>query len=434
MEIDQASLNALGMIRSLLATREEQYDRAVQTSVYGKNGPAWQNFLTTIHFACKGQDNPPEVRYEYPETAIVRRALTPENALSFLSQTVKESRLETGHKSAELSVNVRFSSAGSGRQSHPEWSRWPADVFLFDPVMGQNYAPNTPLIAVEAPYYPSFSQLLSEFFDIRNQSWTNYFRGQIVAVLPDFRARISKFIIGQGCLRAEIDGRFSEVSDLVAKIYAASSASRLCQEMIRLEEPAFRVDLADTPTMASVVVMCGKTHDVLDQRTFQQNTTWQDPGVSIEQPEQEIEQMILTGECETLEFKLKLSRSERLVKTAVAFANTKGGTIIFGVDDEHQVLGCEIRGMADTITNMIRGNCDPLPEFSTRIVEHQGKSLFLVDVIESSRVHVVRELGPFIRAQGTTRVPTADELAALFSRKDRRGLTNALFNFNYDNE
>ena len=51
--------------------------------------------------------------------------------------------------------------------------------------------------------------------------------------------------------------------------------------------------------------------------------------------------MILTGESETLEFKEKLDKGkpERLAKTAVAFANTKGGTIVFGIDDDHHVSG-----------------------------------------------------------------------------------------------
>jgi hypothetical protein len=62
--------------------------------------------------------------------------------------------------------------------------------------------------------------------------------------------------------------------------------------------------------------------------TFQRGVAWREPGVIIEMPEEEIEQMLLTGECETLEFREKLdkSRPERLAKTVTAFANTESAS------------------------------------------------------------------------------------------------------------
>jgi predicted HTH transcriptional regulator len=145
----------------------------------------------------------------------------------------------------------------------------------------------------------------------------------------------------------------------------------------------------------------------------------------VEVPEDEIEQILLTSESETLEFKEKLEKSgpEKIAKTATDFANTKGGTIVFGVDDDHRVVGCAIKGMADTITNIIRGNCDPPPEFAIRVVHHEGKDLVLVRIVESSgSVHTVKDRGPFIRANGTNRAPNSYELEALFRR--RRSITD----------
>ena len=50
---------------------------------------------------------------------------------------------------------------------------------------------------------------------------------------------------------------------------------------------------------------------------------------------------ILAGESEVLEFKRDVpEQSIKFIKTVVAFANGKGGTIVFGVDDKtHKIEG-----------------------------------------------------------------------------------------------
>jgi ATP-dependent DNA helicase RecG len=128
--------------------------------------------------------------------------------------------------------------------------------------------------------------------------------------------------------------------------------------------------------------------------------------------------MLLIGESETLEFRERLSdKRTRLAKTAVAFANTRGGTIVFGVDDDHQVVGCETKGIADTVTNILRSICDPLPEFVTEILCHENKQLLLVRVaVSKGPVYTVKELGPFIRSNATNRAPTSREIEFLLRR------------------
>ena len=51
---------------------------------------------------------------------------------------------------------------------------------------------------------------------------------------------------------------------------------------------------------------------------------------------------IEVGESDTLEFKERLSdNSIKWLKTVVAFANGRGGRIVFGVDDQHRVKGLD---------------------------------------------------------------------------------------------
>jgi hypothetical protein len=213
---------------------------------------------------------------------------------------------------------------------------------------------------------------------------------------------------------------FLRPGDLVVKLYAEGANGRLVQETIKTENSFVEVPVADKPSFVSVAIVSAETGEALDERAFREGVNWRQPNVVVEPALPELEQLLLTGESETVEFREKLDtkRPQRLAKTAVAFANTKGGTIVFGVDDDHRVVGCEIHGMADKITNFLRSLCEPPPSFRTRVVVQESKQLLLVEVQESpSVVHTVKELGPFIRANGSNRAPTSYELALLFGRR-----------------
>ena len=49
-----------------------------------------------------------------------------------------------------------------------------------------------------------------------------------------------------------------------------------------------------------------------------------------------INEIISKGESETIEFKKSLSEWRKIIETASAFSNTKGGIILVGVDDKHR--------------------------------------------------------------------------------------------------
>ena len=55
---------------------------------------------------------------------------------------------------------------------------------------------------------------------------------------------------------------------------------------------------------------------------------------------QSLKELLLSGESETVEF--KTSFGKEAIETLVAFANTKGGTILIGVNDKGEVAGVKI--------------------------------------------------------------------------------------------
>jgi hypothetical protein len=421
-----ADLTMLEKVLELISRRTDTYETGVQTTVCWNSESGWLNSITRFQFIRKGENPPSEIAYEYPNLHIIRRLLGPESTASVLKGLVENQCLRLGEHHNPLKYDGRFSVGatvigGTNRQRHSEWSQWPADIFELEPnnVYGQNWPPDQPLIQMNAPYYPSLEHVLFDVLGIRVQGWTHYLRGQVMIVLPDFRARISKLTVALKYLRAEVDCAFLPVPDLMMKTYAESRTALLVHATTRLQEPFVQFDLLDRPSFVGTALICASTGDILDERTFREGVSSREPNVVVEPVTTEIEQLLLTGEGETVEFKEKLDpSSSRLVKTAVAFANTRGGTVVFGVDDDQRSVGCDVQGMAERITSILRSRCDPPPQFTTKVVKHEGKELFLVQIAESSAtVHVVKELGPFIRANRSNRTPTSHELELMMGRR-----------------
>jgi ATP-dependent DNA helicase RecG len=65
---------------------------------------------------------------------------------------------------------------------------------------------------------------------------------------------------------------------------------------------------------------------------------------------------IQLGESKILELKSELPQHDQIAKTIVSFANTSGGKLVLGVDDQRQVVGLnedDTLALQDRITAII---------------------------------------------------------------------------------
>lgn len=91
------------------------------------------------------------------------------------------------------------------------------------------------------------------------------------------------------------------------------------------------------------------------------------------------------GEGVRLEFKRKVSSPEKIARTLVAFANTSGGSILFGVDDDKSVVGVDSeKSEIEMIRTAGSLHCEPAIEPKIAIVAYDGKDVIVVTVEESS--------------------------------------------------
>lgn len=94
--------------------------------------------------------------------------------------------------------------------------------------------------------------------------------------------------------------------------------------------------------------------------------------------------LISTGESETVEFKKSTAALREGIETICAFANQRGGYLLFGLADDGTVVGQQVTD--DTIKNIanaVKLNTDPKLYPSIQRIEMQGKTCVLITVEES---------------------------------------------------
>ena len=122
---------------------------------------------------------------------------------------------------------------------------------------------------------------------------------------------------------------------------------------------------------------------------------------------------ILAGESKNVEFKVsRPGKSIKYMKSVVAFANGKGGRIVFGIDDgTRAVVGIPNESVfheMDAITNAISDSCEPVivPDVYPQTID--GKTIIIVEISAGKqkpyyiKADGITE-GVYMRVSGTSR-------------------------------
>lgn len=91
----------------------------------------------------------------------------------------------------------------------------------------------------------------------------------------------------------------------------------------------------------------------------------------------------LIAECTAYDFKQEVERKKikSWLKSVSAFANTEGGSLFFGVNNDGIVVGLEHPQQdAEFISENIKARLDPIPEMTLTPMEHDGKVVLEVHV------------------------------------------------------
>ena len=129
----------------------------------------------------------------------------------------------------------------------------------------------------------------------------------------------------------------------------------------------------------------------------------------------ELMRMVRGGEDTYLELKVKLSNSERIAQGIVALANTGGGVIVFGVNDQLRVEGVDHpEEVQDELVRICREEIVPtLIPFIDRLAFDNGRRIVALEIQGKQRPYRTREGKFFVRIGAEKREATDNELSEL---------------------
>lgn len=88
------------------------------------------------------------------------------------------------------------------------------------------------------------------------------------------------------------------------------------------------------------------------------------------------------GEHVCQDFKQTFNDPHKIARSAVAFANQKGGSLFAGVDDKGQVTGTLARSEYYHLADILEHYCRPVPEAECLVHHIEGKEVLEVYIFE----------------------------------------------------
>ncbi len=153
-------------------------------------------------------------------------------------------------------------------------------------------------------------------------------------------------------------------------------------------------------------------HEPQTPRSFPEYLTTPAPETS----RSELMTLVRGGEDTYLELKVKLSNPERIAQGIIALANTGGGVIVFGVNDNLRVEGVDdAEAVRDELKRICREDITPAVfPYIDILAFDNGLRIVALDVDTKRRPHRTRDGRYFFRLGAETREATREELSILF--------------------
>lgn len=374
----------------------------------------------------------PERAWQYEECTFVSTTLPISTVYNILDGNTSQ-QIQAASVTLEFTLNghCNFQHKPSYAQyDNPQlsWPSWEYIPSLVQPPQ-QFQPPSGFLIGPISPSFVAFSAAFNAFFldEFALSGTTNPSFGQVAIRLCDERGRIGAITIAPTHLEIEVDGNALEGTSLelmatTDRAMVAVSGAGIVHVPLPHGLPSdawlwLRSDTEWYDYCSLGGYAAYRRADIRDERPSK-------PGADIAA-------MIAQGESEHVEFKGQLPSNSpasrrTALKTIVAFANTGGGTLLYGVDDDGLVCGLPTatQETVDGFINTLRASTAPMPSCRP-FLHYFGDKRILVVEVEASQGSIYALTVDadkhefFVRRGATTFRAQSGELEAI-AKRDRR--------------
>jgi hypothetical protein len=398
-----------------LETRSNSYGSVSVKSAIFKREPVWENIVTKVLPLHKSDSYVKKEKSDYGSLVLFEQLISLDSLIEMIKKLPEKGASTITLGDYEVQVESESLQDGYKYDSGEEYLNvgWFFERYCYKS-HSKGY-PTEPLVSKGLPLFPDFRMAVNEVLGVDIAKYSDLYG--IVICLPKYGAKIEEVNIGSEEVKLRIQPRDAIIENLIGKLYC-ERGKEVKHADVEFENNVGIAQIGFKPDSMYVMLLSKIDNEVLDSRRYY--SSWQPlpKGVVIDIPQYELRELISYGETETMEFKEKISKPEELAETVVAFANTKGGIVLLGVDDHSKVIGFYEDGCEDTITNILRSHCSPELKYKISKRQADERDIIIIHVEEGSdKPYFVRDKGPYIRANATNRIATRYEIDEIYKQK-----------------
>lgn len=142
----------------------------------------------------------------------------------------------------------------------------------------------------------------------------------------------------------------------------------------------------------------------------------------------DVKNLAQTGEGTYLEFKRTIPTAEKIAREIAAFANTYGGTLLVGVDDDKSLVGVKGYHEEEFLLNKATHEiCEPSVDITIEVVHFGERDLLVIRVPEvgNKPIFVKGKKGKtvYVRKGDQNKVASKELVAVMENKHSEKGVT-----------
>lgn len=414
-KLDPVNIKLKDEIKNIIRKRTGIYRSVLIVTALSKNQDSWKNIFTKITLSDKDENISENSNYG---TFILNKVcITIEDFLKMLDDLIMQGILKI--------KNCPDVKAKGGFDQNTYWrytpsnneyfkNEWPLNLYVFNVESNlKGSLQSGPLASPQYPYFPDDESAIKYYagFDTPQRF------GDILVFLPNYQIKINKLTIASEHLNLDVTTNGILQEEIIGKLYYEKE-ELIKTENFSIDKNPKSIHIGFIPDMISLHLL-RNNGEILDFRKSYLKWPSSSKDVVIEVKEGDIIEMIKQGENQRVEFKREINKGkEEFAETAVAFANSEGGAILLGIDDNTNIVGTYEEKIEERVMSILRSRCEPLIEPDIKKITIEDKPIVVIRINEGkNKPYILRDRGVYIRSGSSDRSASRMELDEFYEEK-----------------
>ena len=328
-----------------------------------------------------------------------------------------------GRINAENGFEQSYEHVSSRTRYNGYYNDWPSYCFRASLNEQKTFSKmSRRLIKLGLPAYPNFFEAFKVFFQ-PTQDLNHYNPTIVNFMIPNYDARISLLKIAGDQISVSVECKEISLGDLVVQIFCkASDVKYQHSGDLKFDDAGMIKFSADfEPNHIYVYLLDSKNNKSIDSKSFDPYYIHITDGIKVDTSIEILEEVLAAGENKRVEFKHTLDGNHNeFLESVVSFANTEGGKILLGINDNGTVAGVkeDFRKIYHRIPSLVNSNCKPDIDVDIDQVFLKNKSVIIINVKEGKdKPYMLSNKSAYKRVGESDRVFERSDFDNVYSQK-----------------